>query len=305
MYAGLRIHAHTHTHTHTHDGGCTVSCGPSCPGKRDTPHPTTNHGLSPPPPPPPPRTTQSTALLEAHARHAAPPERGKGTADQGWSGTTRPCGAGSMESPTRRPKRKPHDARFGPRKNLEVQPGQDRTHRDGLDHNRGSFPRLSLSISPLPHARHPTRCFQVRHDQPVSPLPPANHTHTQPRAPPPNPPLCLTPPPLFPIFSYSPTCANSSSTSEEVSRECSPVGRKARPRGGRGRVKEGSFAADVHASVARLRRSLPARLTNSPPPPLPPLNPHPPQNPGAPDLRTTPPVSLKKSHPTQRQDFLV
>lgn len=140
----------------------------------------------------------------------------------------------------------------------------------GQDTQRRPRPQPGEFPSPLsPAARTPPNTMYSGAARPAGQSTSTRQPHPHPttRATTQPTPLCLAHPHLFPIFSLSPTCANSSSTSEEVSRECSPVGRKARPGGG----EEGSFAADVHASVARLRRSLPARLTNfSSPKPSPP-----------------------------------
>jgi hypothetical protein len=165
------------------------------------------------------RRRPSTALLEAHAGHAVPPGRARGEVIRvAWCYEACGAGTGKAQRP-RSPGYLSEPTKFGLGCVWPNEQGKERQPR-------------------RPHATQETvkMCAAQPTSTPLhSPPTPPQHAHH---------PLCLTP-----ISSFPPTCANSSSTSEEVSRECSPVGV-----GRKG--KKPSLAADVHTLVARLRRSL-------------------------------------------------
>ena len=189
-----------------------------------------------------------TALLEAHASHATPTKGARGQADQWWAGwqlrslAARAPGNGPTPSP-----KKKHTIPVWARgvcvfsvschATRRWKQGQTDAQQASPSPPPGNFP--CTFVSPLPHRmRHNSNTkeyIRVRHDQRVTPLDSTPPIHTHPTR---HTKTCLTHPPT-PISLFSPRAPtnSSSSTSEEVSRECSPVGKR---RGG------SSFAADVH-----------------------------------------------------------
>lgn len=182
------------------------------------------------------RRRASTALLEAHAGHATPTKRARGQAIRvGWDHEA--LRRGFQESPTPSPKKKPTIpvwARGGvclpsgqAMPQTQVETGTDRrTQQASPSPPPGNFPCTFVS---------PAACDTTQHEEytyvcgTTSESLHSTHHHTHPTT---HTKTCLTHPPTSRFFFPRAPTNSSSGTSEEVSRECSPVGKRRRGQGG-------------------------------------------------------------------------
>lgn len=178
------------------------------------------------------RRRASTALLEAHAGHATPTKRARGQADRWWAGWDHEAlRRGAPGKPNAQSEKEAYDTCLGQRGVCVFSGSCHATRRwkQGQTDAHCKQPLAATGEFPL-HLRLPCR---MRHNATrkntyvcgtTSESLHSTHHHSHPTR---HTKTCLTHPhpPISPFFPRAPT-NSSSSTSEEVSRECSPVGKR-------------------------------------------------------------------------------